>query len=72
MNRAITREWLVDHGFKSSGERIYFLIDKDLGYDLGIVKMAIVKVKYGFILLKDIQTTNELSDLHYILTGKPL
>jgi len=71
MNRAITREWLLDHGFESSGDRVYFLNDL-VGYDLGIVKRAMVKVKYGFILLRDIQTTNELSDLHYILTGKPL
>jgi hypothetical protein len=71
MSNLITREWLADHGFKSSGERVYFLNDL-VGYDLGIVKRAMVKVKYGFILLKDIQTTNELSDLHYILTGKPL
>ena len=71
MNEKITREWLVDHGFKSSGDRVYFLNDL-VGYDLGIVKRAIVKVEYGFILLKDIQTTNELSDLHYVLTGKPL
>jgi hypothetical protein len=71
MNEVITREWLVNHGFKSSGERVYFLNDL-VGYDLGIVKRAIVKVKYGFILLRDIQFTNELSDLHYILTGEKL
>lgn len=72
MNEAITREWLLDHGFKSTGARIYFLKDKDLGYDLGIVKMAIVKAKYGFVLLENIKSTNELSELHYVLTGKPL
>jgi len=72
MNEAITREWLVDHGFKSTGARIYFLKDKDLGYDLGIVKMAIVKAKYGFILLENIKLTNELSELHYVLTGERL
>jgi hypothetical protein len=72
MNEKITREWLVDHGFKSSGDRVYFLKDKDLGYDLGIVKRAIVKVKYGFILLRDIKCTNELNELHYILTGEKL
>jgi hypothetical protein len=71
MNEKITREWLVDHGFKSSGDRVYFLNDL-VGYDLGIVKRAIVKVKHGFILLKDIQCTNELNELHYILTGEKL
>jgi hypothetical protein len=39
---------------------------------LGIVKMAIVKVKYGFILLENIKSTNELSELHYVLTGEYL
>jgi hypothetical protein len=71
MNEAVTREWLVNHGFKSSGERVYFLNDL-IGYDLGIVKRAIVKVKYGFIMLRDIQSTNELRDLYYILTGERL
>lgn len=71
MNEKITREWLVDHGFKSSGDRVYFLNDL-VGYDLGIVKRALVKVKHGFILLKDIQFTNELNDLYYILTGEKL
>ena len=71
MNEAVTREWLVNHGFKSSGERVYFLNDL-IGYDLGIVKRAIVKVKYGFIMLRDIQSTNELKDLYYILTGERL
>jgi hypothetical protein len=72
MNEVITREWLLDHGFRSTGARIYWMKDKDLGYDLGIVKMAIVKVKYGFILLEHIKSTNELSELHYVLTGKKL
>jgi len=71
MNEAVTREWLVNHGFKSSGDRVYFLNDL-IGYDLGIVKRAIVKVKYGFIMLRDIQSTNELRDLYYILTGEKL
>jgi hypothetical protein len=71
MKEKITREWLVDHGFKSSGDRVYFLNDL-VGYDLGIVKRAIVKVKYGFILLRDIKCTNELNELHYILTGEKL
>lgn len=35
MNEKITRKWLVDHGFKSSGDRVYFLNDL-IGYDLGI------------------------------------
>jgi len=72
MTDVITREWLLDHGFKSTGTRIYFMKDKNLGYDLGIVKRAIVKVKYGFILLENIKSTNELSELHYILTGERL
>jgi len=72
MNETITREWLLDHGFKSTGTRIYFMKDKNLGYDLGIVKMAIVKAKYGFILLENIKLTNELSELHYVLTGERL
>jgi hypothetical protein len=71
MSEAVTREWLLDHGFKSSGDRVYFLNDL-IGYDLGIVKRAIVKVKYGFIMLRDIQSTNELRDLYYILTGEKL
>jgi hypothetical protein len=71
MSEAVTREWLVNHGFKSSGDRVYFLNDL-IGYDLGIVKRAIVKVKYGFIMLRDIQSTNELRDLYYILTGEKL
>ena len=71
MNEAVTREWLVNHGFKSSGDRVYFLNDL-IGYDLGIVKRAIVKAKHGFIMLRDIQSTNELSELHYILTGEKL
>jgi hypothetical protein len=71
MSEAVTREWLVNHGFKSSGGRVYFLNDL-IGYDLGIVKRAIVKVKYGFIMLRDIQSTNELRDLYYILTGEKL
>jgi len=41
MKEKITRELLLNHGFKSSDERIFWI--DDLGYDLGIVKRAIVE-----------------------------
>jgi len=70
MSKLITHEWLLEHGFQSIDGRVYFL--DDLGYDLGIVKRAVVKVKHGFLFLKDVQSINELSDLNYALTGKQL
>lgn len=70
MSKLITNEWLLEHGFQSKDGRVYFL--NDLGYDLGIVKRAVVKMKHGFLILKDIQSINELSDLNYVLTGKHL
>jgi hypothetical protein len=70
MNKIITREWLTENGFKNITERVYFL--NDLGYEFGITHKAVVKVKHGFILLKDIQYMHELSDLNYALTGKQL
>jgi|APGre2960657404_1045060.scaffolds.fasta_scaffold159363_4 hypothetical protein len=70
MNQRITRESLIQNGFKNVDERVYFL--NDLGYEFGFTHRAVVKVKHGFILLKDIQYMHELSDLNYALTGKKL
>jgi hypothetical protein len=67
----INKEWLQSKGFVAKQEeRVY--VRGDVGYEFGFTCRAVVKCKFGWILLKEIQYTHEMDDLHYILTGEKL